>query len=92
MNLAGKPTCGERRRRLETHSRRKLHHARAGSACELAEEAVGLVAVDVDPGGGVHARELRVVEGVVGLDAKLEGHLLLDRNVLEERQVPVVGA
>src|SRR5260370_12025171 len=65
-----------RRTILKREAERTLHHARGARRGYLSKLRVGLVAGRVEPGGGVDAGILGVIEGVVGFPAKLEIALL----------------
>src|SRR5581483_8315438 len=83
----------------ESEPQRALHHARGAGGGHLPEARVDLLTVGrrtdvvVKPRGGVYTRKLRVVEDVVNLPPQLQvTGLAPERDLLEERNVPVVRA
>src|SRR5262249_4665531 len=78
---------------LEIQLQRELNDARVEGGCELTEVVVDLPsAVKRDAVGNLV--ELRVVEGVEGLEAELQtaATSLAEDEVLKQREVPVVAA
>src|ERR1700737_2235092 len=75
----------------ELDPQRELQNARVASSGDLTEGLVHLVALHVELRARVHKLELRVVEYVVRLGSELNVQPV-DREVLEERHVPVVDA
>src|SRR2546425_1711151 len=87
------PRHGRRRFRLEHKSQRHLHHARRARRDDLPESRVRLGARRVEPRGPVNGGELRVVEDVIDLPAKLQpSRAAAERDVLEQRDVRAADA
>src|SRR4051794_20465212 len=77
----------------EVQAQRELHDARVACRGDLAELRAGLNASGVVPlDARVYGAELRMVKGVVGLGSELHAQALVNANVLEQRQIPVVQA
>src|SRR5262245_55938415 len=77
---------------LENKSQRDLHHSRRPGGNHLAEPRVHLVAGAIEPRRRVHRGELRGVEDVIDLPAKLQPSGATERDVLEHRDVGVGDA
>ena len=79
--------------RPKTDSAGQLHETRTRSAGKLPERSVRLRArCRIKLGAGIHARELRVVERVVGFSPDFQGRPLFDSNRPEDTHVPVIRA
>src|SRR5436189_2965001 len=71
----------------------QLHLPRIVGGGEGAELAVGLLAVSrIEHRGGIDRRELGVVENVKRRGAQLKMQPLIDCDVLDQRQIPIVDA
>src|SRR5947207_1467071 len=77
---------------LEHEPERHLHHSWRPCRNHLAESRVHLVPRGIEAGDGINRRELRLVENVIDLPAKLQAPIAAQRNVLEQRHVRVVHA
>src|SRR6266540_6898523 len=79
--------------RSEGQPQRPLHHARRTRGVDLSEGRILLNAARVKTRDSVYAQPLGMVEGVVYLPTELQApRLALKRDILEEREVPVVRA
>src|SRR5438046_1764704 len=77
----------------EYNAQRNLHDARRARRDHLPEARVHLIADGVEAGRRVDRGELGVVEQVVDLPSKLRAPTpAAERDVLEDRDVPVVDA
>ena len=85
----GRLQCGEP---LKVDLHTQLNNTRAIGGRKGAKVAVDLVPRRVKPRGRIEAGELRVVEGVVKLEAELHVNRLANGEILEDGDVPVVDA
>jgi hypothetical protein len=85
----GRLQCGEP---LKVDLHTQLNNARAVGSRKGAKIAVDLVSQSVKSRGGIEAGELRVIEGVVKLEAELHVNRLANGEILEYGDVPVVDA
>src|SRR5262249_29046331 len=70
---------------LKNKAQRPLHHTRPARRCYLAKRLIQLFACVIEPGSGVQARILRVIEGVIGFPPQQEVlFLILERESLRE--------
>src|SRR3712207_6771060 len=77
---------------LEAKTQTDLHPTLLAGAGNLSERGVHLLALWVESCGCVYGFELRMVEDVVHLPAQLEFSHFAHREVLEDRNVPVVNS
>ena len=77
----------------EPHFRGNHHTARRGVGRVLAERRIGLRADGAESCRRVDAREIHVIEGIVGLPAEFEvARILAETKHLEDGEIPILDA
>src|SRR2546421_11413857 len=85
-----KPTSPGRPPPSEIQARRDLRSSRRARSGGLHEQPVDLIVLRVEAHAGIDTGELRVIEGVVGLEAELAASLFADLQIAVDADVPVV--